>query len=616
MSKKQNRSEVKLRGFGTEPLLVNLQKAEALMAKRDWLEAREILEALDRQAPNREDVLRMLGGVFYETRDWVNYQLVCRRLYQITPNSPESSLILATAYMGGYRTILAEQTFRQFAERWPDHPQVPDIEKTLAQLAEVNRNVLEQIGLPDESASLEVAILNETAQLEMQAGKSEAARQVTDQLLKIFPTYAPALNNLALMSALDGDLEEAIATTHQVLATHPENPHALANLTRFHYLQGEFETAQQSAQQLMAISSNLVDVWQKQAEICSFSGDDEAVLKLLDHAKAVMDADTDDKPEPGISALLYHLAAVAAYRLGNEDRARQYWQEALKIQPGFGLAIANLRDLQNPLSDRNAAWAFDPSYWISPRASAGVLRLQEAAETNDEAHLGAVTLQYLQDFPEVKLLIPALLDRGDPIARQLALNLAFAAKLPDLDQALKDFAQSQRGTDEMRQQAAQYVSRQGLFPDRQVRLWLNGKWHNLMLLGYEIHGEPQYQHSPQIQKLNEEAVAAIKANHWDTAFKLLKQAIRSEPHSPDLRYNLASVYERQGKINESMVVIDELYQENPEYPFALLAIARRHIKAGELDQAEALLEPLVNRKRFHYSEFNAFCDTRLELYVA
>jgi hypothetical protein len=35
-----------------------------------------------------------------------------------------------------------------------------------------------------------------------------------------------------------------------------------------------------------------------------------------------------------------------------------------------------------------------------------------------------------------------------------------------------------------------------------------------------------------------------------------------------------------------------------------------------LDGAEALLQPLTSRKRFHYSAFDAFCHAQLELYLA
>jgi hypothetical protein len=41
-----------------------------------------------------------------------------------------------------------------------------------------------------------------------------------------------------------------------------------------------------------------------------------------------------------------------------------------------------------------------------------------------------------------------------------------------------------------------------------------------------------------------------------------------------------------------------------------------HIKAGELETAEALLKPLLSRKRFHYQDFGNLSEAYLELLAA
>jgi hypothetical protein len=63
-------------------------------------------------------------------------------------------------------------------------------------------------------------------------------------------------------------------------------------------------------------------------------------------------------------------------------------------------------------------------------------------------------------------------------------------------------------------------------------------------------------------------------------------------------------------------MIRQLHQQDPDYVFACVGLAHMHIKNDELDEAEALLQPLASRKHFDYSEFDAFCNTRIELYMA
>lgn len=608
MAKKIKR-DTQLRGFGTATLTSNVNKAEALMRKGQWAQARDILEALNDQHPDQEEVLRLIAALSYQVQDFTEYQIICRRLSQLKPDDAGLTLALGGAYMAGARTTLALQAFQKFLERSPNHPKAAEIRDAVTKLEEVTERVIAELDLGESltpAQGLEVAVLHELAQLHMADGDVEAGRQVSEQLLQIHPNYLPARNNLSLMMALDGNWEEAIAVANSVLEADPENGHALSNLARYQRLNGHPDSAQQTVTRLKAISSDKPDIWQKQAEALSFMGDYPGILEVFHQAEAISEA-----PLP---PLLYHLAAVATLRLGSERQAREYWKKALEVSPDFDLAEDNLADLQQSITQRQSPWAFPLNYWISPQASDDVFLLQEAAQSDDEDALRTATQQYLQNHPEVGMLIPMLLDQGDGAGRQLALNLALMTDTPEMHQILKDFALSQSGSDSMRQQAAQVVAR--TLPDSKMRLWMVGEWREVALLGYELHDEVAHNHSPEVDKLTRQAIAALKDNNWAKAEYPLKQALKLEPTALDLGYNLATAYERQGKPEEAFAIVQSLHQQDPDYAFARIAIARFHIKQGELAEAAALLQHLVTRDRFHYSEFNAFCDIYLELLVA
>ncbi|HEY9598856.1 MAG TPA: tetratricopeptide repeat protein, partial [Cyanophyceae cyanobacterium] len=509
--------------------------------------------------------------------------------------------------VANYRPILALRTFQQALERWPHHPKVDDINKTIAELQPAKAKIIEEIGL-SEKDSLELATLHETSQTCIEQGEYAQGRQALEHLLQIRPDSIPDLNNLSLICFLESDLEGAIATAQRTLDLDPNNIHALSNLIRYRCLSGQFEEAKQLAEQIKTVASDHPDSWVKKAEALSYLGDDQGILDVF---QAASQLDSEE-----INPLLYHLAGVAAMRLGQDKQARQYWQQALKLDRRFELSQENLADSQNLIGQRHAPWAFNLNSWITPQAFRDLSILVEGDRAQDKSFSQESAQRYLQQHPEVAALIPILLDRGDLQGRQLALSLAIMANTPEMQLVLRDFALSQRGPDPMRTQAAQVVSQSGLFPPGLVRMWLEGEWRDIMLLGFELHDEPSRNHSPQVEKLSQEAVIAFKQGKAEKSQQLLKQALKLEPDASDLLYNLAGTYERQGHPEEAFEMIRQLHEKDPDYLFARTGLAQIHISNGELEEAEALLQPLASRKRFHYSEFDAFCSAQIDLYLA
>ena len=610
MSKKKRRPDLQLKGFGSQPLLVNVSKAEAMMRRGRWHEAQEVLESLDQQYPDRVEVVKALVNLYHEIGNLPHYQLACSRLSHLKPDDPEITLMLAGSYAANFRPILALRTFQQFLDRWPNHDRTDEVREIMAQLEDTKNQIIAEVGL-SETESLNVAILHETAQSCLEQGRYEEGRKALVNLLDIRPDSIPDLNNLSLVYFFESNFEEAIATSHRVLELNPNNIHALSNLTRYSCLSGQLENAKSFAQPLKTVPSDTPDCCLKKVEGLSFLADDQGILDSFQEAEksGILDS-------AKINPLLYHLAGVAAMRLGEEKLARQYWQQALKLDSRFELAQENLEDSQQLISQRQGSWAFNLNSWITPQAFRDLTLLYEHDQSDEELAAKDAAQRYLQKHPEIVTLIPLLLDRGDEQGREFALGLALMADTPEMQVALRDFAISQRGSDKMRQQAAQIASQAELFPPGPVRMWLQGEWREIMLLGFEVHDEQSTPHSPQVQKIARDAVAAIKQGNIEKGQRLLKQALKIEPDATDLQYNLAGTYERQGRSEEALEIIRQLHEQNPDYVFGRIGLAQFHMSKDELEEAEALLKPLISRQRFHYSEFDAFCHVQIELYVA
>ena len=583
------------------------------MEKKRWAEARDLLEDLDRRSPGQPAVLTDLVNACYQLHDVEGYQWACERLLPVDPDNADAALGLAGAYLENARVVLALHAFRHFLERWPDHPRATDVRQTVADLEQALPKLLAELHAPADQA-FDIAVQHETIQSLMAQGQFRQVQRAAEALLQRHPKFAPALNNLSLAYWSQGQISRAIATAQQVLEFRPDNVHTLSNLVRFLCADGRADEARLYAEQLKASKAPAADVWLKKIEGLSYIGDEQSVLDIFQQAK-----ETAEHLSPDLNAMFYHLAAVAAWHLGREADARGYWQQALVLSPGFPLAKENLDDLKQPEVDRHGPWAFTLSHWVPPRAMSDLVKFLGSVShrtTGDEA-VSRAARRYLREHPEMVKVAPVLLERGDKQGRTFALRLAMLAETPEQLAALKDFALGQRGPDSARMEAVQVVNQAGLLPSGPVRLWLQGEWQDLLLSAYEIYAEPEESpHSVQVTEWLQEATFALRRGDARKAEPLLRQALAEEPDAPDLLNNLAAAYELQGRRQESEALIREIHERHPDYFFGCTHLARLLIKQGEYKRAHELLDPLLQRKRMHITEYDSLCAAEIDLHLA
>lgn len=591
-------------------LMVGLVEAETLMLDKQWEEARLVLERLAHRYPRDPEVLAELVNVCYEMHDFHGYLRACRRLLEVNPDDPDLTLGLAGAYLLTLRPVQALRTFRRVLERWPDHERAAEVRAQVEELEPLVREVVAQTGLTGDDA-LELYALHEEGQMLVEQGDTAGAQRVISQLLHRVPEFVPALNNLSQVHAAEGQFDRAIEVAQRVLALDEDNAHALSNLTRYLVLSGRPGEAEETAARLKALSVERSDIWTKQAEALSYLGDDRGVLDAY-HA-----AQSSSMQNTMLDPLLHHLAAVASMRLGEIDQARRYWKEALRLSPAMTLAQDNLDDLKLPVGERHAPWAFGFQNWV-PRRMVEDLARQVASlsgSRSDQAVTRRVE-RFVRQYPSLNALVPVLLDRGDPEAREFGLRLAVTARTPEMLAALRDFALGQRGPDEMRHQAAQTASEGGLLPSGPVQLWQNGRWREVTLLTFQITNEPTERRPPEIQRLHSEANRLLRAGDGDRAAEVLTQARERSPDDVATLHNLAAAYELQGRSEEADELLQQIYEHDPDYLFVRVSLARKHLLRGEIEEAAALIDPLMSREKLHISEFDALASVQIEIALA
>lgn len=594
------------------PLQAGLARADALIAAGQYSAAAEVLTELGKRHINEPEVLsRQLDMAMLADNTPAIHQAVLRLARQ-RPNDPAIVLKLAVARLKLSHVALAQRGFATFAERWPDLPRAALARRQAAELSEVigERWAAEGLAGPPDLALM---ARNEELQSLLAIGSWQQAVSLGEPALRARPDFAPLANNLSMAYQNLGQIDKAIRVVRQILAPNPHNLHALGNLTRLLVLAGRHDEAATAAAQLKAISVSTVEAAVKQAEALSFIGDDAGVLAAFERVQKLKERD-DDR---GASALLHHLAAAASLRQGRTLAARRRWQKAIELNADLELAVANLADLERPADERHGPWAYSIEYWLLRATIAELMGDLRARPGRDDEAVSRQARRFLKAHPELEALVPLLLERGDPAAREFALHLAGLAATPGLLAALAAFAQGQWGPTDMRMRAAQLAMQRGALANGTVRIWRDGGWHDTLMFGMELHGEASPSPLPAaVVALQRDAAMAARAGKAAQAERLLQQALAVAPDDPSLLNNLGAVYGQLGRSAEAEAIARRLIAEHPDYLFARTNFVAYLIEEGKLDEAQALIEPLLQRTRMHFGEFGAVAGAQVNILLA
>ena len=344
-----------------------LDQVDSFMARRRWAEARALLHDLNREYPQRQEILRKLVEVSVPLDDARTYEYGCEMLYGLCPHDRHLPFMLTTAYVKNGWLALALSMGRRALAHDPGNEKAPDTSWLLAEMEPFVNEEVTRLGLGG-ADGLECLTLHDQVRSLVAQGRFGRAREVAEELAKRRPRFAPAYNNGAEACYHDGRLAQAIDLAQRLLALEPDNVFALANLVRFLTASGKVEDARRHAERLKALELPAKALAVKQAEALAWLGDDAGVLAVFERGRGLEGADG-----PEDDALLDHLAAVAAYRQGREDQARRSWRSALRAVPDFELARTNLDDLDRPVGERNAPWSYSFEYYVPRKLIEGLL---------------------------------------------------------------------------------------------------------------------------------------------------------------------------------------------------------------------------------------------------
>lgn len=607
MARKKSRRKIQHPQQPPRPRLsAQIMQAQQHMVRKQWDRAADILKQVVQRQPSHTEALAMLGEVYANMEDINNLWDVTEKLTHLEPNEPTHWVNLARASLVNNLPFSALHYANHFLATWPEHEYADEVRETQTIAQTISEEILASEDTT-QGASAEDLMLFEQSQMAFNRGDIKRGEQIAQEAIRRLPNAVAPLNNLALAYMLQGSLEEAVNIARQVLEREPDNIHALSNLAQSLFRMGRKDEAQTAARELCVLPNIDGILYAKVFEALATLGDDAAVIEVYERFEQSADAHELRLP------IVHHLAAVSYARQGDVKRARTLWKRAQKIEPHFAPAGANLDDLKKPVEERNGAWPFTLNHWI-PQSWLEVLGRAANKGTRSETAFRREIKRVLRNIPYLESVLPILLERGDPAGRQMALMIAHAADLPNL----RDFALSQYGTDQQRMEAAQRATELGFLPrGKPVPLTIKGEQTELLLFAYEIYEKPQPADIPaKAQRLLEKAHDALVEGNAEEAEILSREALEIAPDNPTLLNFLASSLTLQRRNEEAAAVVERTVELHPDYLFGRTAMAQLCIADDRVQEARAWLEPLLQRPRFHVSEFKAVCLAHVELLIA
>lgn len=389
--------------------------------------------------------------------------------------------------------------------------------------------------------------------------------------------HPSARNNTALALFSSGDIAQARSVAEANWQADPDNLFALGHAVRWR-------------------------CWAEGLERC------KGFAAPLQHSRA-------RRPEEAI-------AQVSGLRfLGDEDAALRAWETASsgtywrEASDDLCALFADLRKKPDVLPGSGHEWFPDP--WLRAlTALAGKQTDKNIAQWEQQWDALLDTCGAHADY------LMRAVDLGDAGTRFLALAvLKQRAKRTDSAAVatLTALLTHRNGPDSARMELLTWMTEEGLLDRKEpAQVWASGELRDVRSHGIRISSEAHPSpFPPQGAALNERVHAAIGARNLPLALELAQQLDRMYPDQPLAITNMAAIKEGLGDPHEEIAgLYRRAYALAPDYLFARCGLARCLAKEGQLEDARALLEGMLEREEFHRSEYRSFLHAQRTLAVA
>jgi tetratricopeptide (TPR) repeat protein len=581
---------------------------QVAQARRIWDEgnrqqAKRRLETLRASYPKNPRIVETLASFAQEEGDQPRELTLCQALFELVPDQLDVWMYLASAHLKNLHPATARRIFLESLERWPNHEFADGARKSIELAEQMIANMLGDIAKWPESC--ELAEMHERVLVDLQQERPDRVIESAKQLLERWPRYIPARNNLAEAYFHAGQLELGLQTASETVAMAPEDMFAAASLCRMLTRSGRVAEAVERCQAMAKLPIGSMDHLLAATEACSLLGIHNEVLELIQRGDEYLHIG-----DRNLRAVLHHWAAVAAANVGQRQRARELWEESLRIDPSNRIVADNLADFRKPSHEQHGAWPFELHSWLLHGVPDRLVELADSAADNDayRARLRAL----FEKNPGLITALTLILKHSGPDSCRFVLLMAKANVGGGLAEPLYEFACGQRGSDAFRIEVLNWLSSKQMIAGNTHRMWIRGAWQDLENREFELHRESEYEHSPQVRNLVADSYALLPRDPV-RAEQMLRQAAELEPDAPDILFNLAAALEMQGFRSEATAIQQDIQARFPDYFFGQVYQAEEKFRRGDKEGGREILGRLFQRSRFHVSEYAALVGLTIQL---
>lgn len=314
------------------------------------------------------------------------------------------------------------------------------------------------------------------------------------------------------------------------------------------------------------------------------------------------------------SATLAHLGACAAARIGDIAEARRLWKAVADGFPDVTPAAENLAAVSStPAStDANAV----PMPAVIELGNAMPIRLLHRLDAEPDQSDALLARLDASDA-----YLDACYRNGTDRLRQFVRVVVLRrVQHRDADAAglMREFARLPVGTIRERHGLLRNLRENDMVADDEtLEYWDGQQLAQLKLFQIEVHREPSDSGlPPELDRRLEASVLAYGEGRYEDAEAELEAILAVEPNHPVALGNLAAIRDRDGRPDESMRLLQQAVEADPDYLFGRCSLARRYILDGDLETAKPLLAGQDAIRRIHVQDLINLYATQAMLHAS
>jgi tetratricopeptide (TPR) repeat protein len=277
-----------------------------------------------------------MAGILSEMGNYEESNAILEHiLEQIDPNMFECHFYMANNYANMELFEKAEHSILIYLEQDPKGDFMEECEEMLEFLS----FELERPAPISKIKSREEFFEHDKARMLLEEGKFSEAVRVLKKVVKKYPDFLAARNNLALAYYYMGQFDKAMQMIQEVLEIEVGNLHALCNLAIFYQHSGVLSEAKELMEFLRKTIPFHHEHVFKLATTMGILGEHSIAYQ---HFKRLL-----GEPEFQDDPCLYHYTAVAAANISRFNEARRYWKQADQLDDNVEVARFYLNVLED-----------------------------------------------------------------------------------------------------------------------------------------------------------------------------------------------------------------------------------------------------------------------------